>query len=136
MAGPGCRIGATLSGRDRAEHALITLLLAKLQPSRMPRDAAKRNYTQGLRWSLWQGSKDIPWHTLTGKWRKLWCLHATGQPLPHATVCLTVLQPKFLEQFRNARFHFKSGLLDQQGTFKGVWLNAERTEWALEKEQQ
>jgi hypothetical protein len=23
-----------------------------------------------------------------------------------------------------------------QGTFKGVWLNAEHTEWALEKEQQ
>jgi hypothetical protein len=35
-----------------------------------------------------------------------------------------------------AAFHFKSGRLDQQGTFKGVWLNAERTEWALEKEQQ
>ncbi len=51
-------------------------------------------------------------------------------------VGLTVLQPKFLEQFPDARFHFKSGRLDQQGTFKGVWLNKEHTEWALEKEQQ
>ncbi len=49
---------------------------------------------------------------------------------------LTVLQPKFLKQFPNARFHFKSGRLAQQGTFKGVWLNKEHTEWALEKEQQ
>jgi hypothetical protein len=31
------------------------------------------------------------------------------------------------------RFHFNSGRLAQQGTFKGVWLNKERTEWALEK---
>jgi hypothetical protein len=37
---------------------------------------------------------------------------------------------------RWARFHFKSGPLAQRGTFKGVWLNVERTEWALEKEQQ
>jgi hypothetical protein len=29
-----------------------------------------------------------------------------------------------------------SGPLAQRGTFKGMWLNAERTEWALEKEQQ
>jgi hypothetical protein len=36
----------------------------------------------------------------------------------------------------NVRFRFKSGLLAQRGTFKGVWLNKERTEWALEKEQQ
>ncbi len=43
-------------------------------------------------------------------------------------VGLTVLQPEFLEQFPNARFHFKSGRLAQQGTFKGVWLNAEHTE--------
>jgi hypothetical protein len=47
-----------------------------------------------------------------------------------------VLQPKFLEQFPDARFHFKNGLLAQRGTFKGVWLNAEHTEWALEEEQQ
>jgi hypothetical protein len=46
-----------------------------------------------------------------------------------------VLQPEFLKRFPNARFHFKSGPLAQRGTFKGVWLNAERTEWALEKEQ-
>jgi hypothetical protein len=59
------------------------------------------------------------------------CFRATG-----GVVGLTVLQPKFLEQFPNARFHFKSGLLDQRGTFKGVWLNKEHTEWALEKEQQ
>jgi hypothetical protein len=44
--------------------------------------------------------------------------------------------PEFLEQFPNARFHFKGGLLVQWGTFKGVWLNEEHTEWALEKEQQ
>jgi hypothetical protein len=49
---------------------------------------------------------------------------------------LTVLQPEFLEQFPDARFHFNGGLLDQQGTFKGVWLNKEHTEWALGKEQQ
>ncbi len=36
----------------------------------------------------------------------------------------------------NARFTFASGPQAQRGTFKGVWLNAERTEWALEKEQQ
>jgi hypothetical protein len=47
-----------------------------------------------------------------------------------------VLQPKFLEQFPNARFHFNSGDGAQRGTFKGVWLNKEHTEWALEKEQQ
>jgi hypothetical protein len=53
---------------------------------------------------------------------------------PHpGVVGLTVLQPKFLEQFPNARFHFNSGRLDQQGMFKGVWLNEERTEWALER---
>jgi hypothetical protein len=57
-------------------------------------------------------------------------LHNTG------VVGLTVLKPKFLEQFPDARFPFKSGRIAQQGTFKGVWLNAERTEWALEKEQQ
>jgi hypothetical protein len=51
-------------------------------------------------------------------------------------VGLTVLQPKFLEQFPNARFHFNSDRLAQQGTFKGVWLNEEHTEWALEEEQQ
>ncbi len=51
-----------------------------------------------------------------------------------SVVGLTVLQPKFLEQFPNARFHFKSGLLAQRGTFKGVWLNEEHTEWALEKQ--
>ncbi len=51
-------------------------------------------------------------------------------------VGLTVLQPEFLKQFPDARFHFNSGRRAQQGTFKGVWLNAERTEWALEKEQQ
>jgi hypothetical protein len=51
-------------------------------------------------------------------------------------VGLTVLQPKFLEQFPNARFHFKSGPGAQQGTYKGVWLNEEHTEWALEEEQQ
>jgi hypothetical protein len=47
-----------------------------------------------------------------------------------------VLQPEFLQQFPNARFHFNSGRPAQQGTFKGVWLNEERTEWALEEEQQ
>jgi hypothetical protein len=48
-------------------------------------------------------------------------------------VGLTVLQPKFLEQFPDARFHFKSGPLAQRGTFKGVWLNEEWTAWALER---
>jgi hypothetical protein len=48
-------------------------------------------------------------------------------------VGLTVLQPKFLEQFPDVRFHFKSSNLAQRGTFKGVWLNAERTEWTLQK---
>jgi hypothetical protein len=51
-------------------------------------------------------------------------------------VGLTVLQPKFLKQFPDVRFLFKRGPLAQRRTFKGVWLNAERTEWALEKEQQ
>jgi hypothetical protein len=47
-----------------------------------------------------------------------------------------VLQPKFLKDFPNARFTFKHGPGAQRGTFKGVWLNKEHTEWALEKEQQ
>jgi hypothetical protein len=34
------------------------------------------------------------------------------------------------------RFHFNSGPTAQRGTFKGVWLNEEHTEWALEEEQQ
>jgi hypothetical protein len=34
------------------------------------------------------------------------------------------------------RFRFKTGNLAQRGTFKGVWLDEERTVWALEKEQQ
>ncbi len=76
--------------------------------------------TQGLRWSLFQGSQDVRWDT-----------QATS-----GVVGLTVLQPKFLEQFPNARFHFKKGRPGQRGTFKGVWLNKEHTEWALEKEQQ
>jgi hypothetical protein len=46
---------------------------------------------------------------------------------------LTVLQPEFLEQFPNARFDFRSGAFAQRGTFKGMWLNKERTEWALEE---
>jgi hypothetical protein len=49
---------------------------------------------------------------------------------------VTVLQPEFLKRFPNARFTFASGPGAQRGTFKGVWLNADRTEWALEKEQQ
>ncbi len=69
---------------------------------------------------VWEVSKDVPWDT-----------QATG-----GVVGLTVLQPEILEQFPNARFHFNSGLPAQQGTFKGAWLNAEHTEWALEKEQQ
>jgi hypothetical protein len=72
------------------------------------------------RWSLWQGSKDIPWDT---------------KPTS-GVVGLTVLQPEFLKQFPTARFHFNSGDCAQRGTFKGVWLNKEHTEWALEKEQQ
>jgi hypothetical protein len=65
-----------------------------------------------------------------------------GHPLGHqahqlqatsGVVGLTVLQPKFLEQFPNARFHFNSGDGAQRGTFKGVWLNKEHTEWALER---
>jgi hypothetical protein len=51
-------------------------------------------------------------------------------------VGLTVLQPEFLEQYPNARFTFASGPPAQRGTFKGVWLNEERTEWALEKEEE
>jgi hypothetical protein len=47
-----------------------------------------------------------------------------------------VLQPEFLKRFPDARFHFNTSNLAQQGTFKGVWLNDEWTEWALEKEQQ
>jgi hypothetical protein len=65
---------------------------------------------------LFQGSKDVPWGT-----------QATG-----GVVGLTVLQPKFLEQFPDARFHFK-GPLAQRGTFKDVWLHEERTVWALER---
>ena len=60
----------------------------------------------------------------------------TWAPATSGVVGLTVLQPKFLEQFPNARFHFKSGPGAQQGTYKGVWLNEEHTEWALEEEQQ
>ncbi len=55
---------------------------------------------------------------------------AQRAPDPHPTA------HKFLEQFPNARFHFNSGRQAQQGTFKGVWLNKEHTEWALEEEQQ
>ncbi len=44
-----------------------------------------------------------------------------------------MLQPKFLEQFPNARFQFKTGPPAQRGTFKGVWFNEQRTEWALER---
>ncbi len=40
------------------------------------------------------------------------------------------------QQYPNARFTFNRGDGAQRGTFKGVWLNAEHTEWALEKEQQ
>ncbi len=69
--------------------------------------------------SLFQGSRDVPWGTQGG-----------------GVVGLTVLQPKFLKDFPNARFHFKSGRTAQQGTFKGLWLNKEHTEWALEKEEQ
>ncbi len=47
-----------------------------------------------------------------------------------------MLQPKFLEQFPDVRFTFASDPGAQRGTFKGVWLNAERTEWALEKEEE
>jgi hypothetical protein len=71
-----------------------------------------------LRWSLWQNSLDIPINTKYGS----------------GVVGLTVLQPEFLTRFPNARFLFKKGHLAQRGTFKGVWLNAEQTEWALEKE--
>ncbi len=53
---------------------------------------------------------------------------------PVTVVGLTVLQPEFLERFPNARFDFHAGPGAQRGTFKGVWLNAERTEWALEEE--
>jgi hypothetical protein len=45
-----------------------------------------------------------------------------------------VLKPEFLKRFPNARFTFASGPGAQRGTFKGVWLNKEQTEWALEKE--
>jgi hypothetical protein len=79
----------------------------------MPSDPAKRKASK-------QGSKDIPW----------------GTKATSGVVGLTVLQPKFLQRFPNARFHFNSGDGAQRGTFKGVWLNAEHTEWALEKEQQ
>ncbi len=68
------------------------------------------------RWSLFQGSLDVPWGTQGG-----------------GVAGLTVLQPKFLEQFPNVRFHFKKGRPAQRGTFKGVWLNKEHTEWALER---
>jgi hypothetical protein len=88
----------------------------------MPRDPAKRlasnqRYQQSDKGQATaQASKDIPWDT-----------KATS-----GVVGLTVLQPKFLEQFPNVRSHFNSGL-DQRGTFKGVWLNKEHTEWALER---
>jgi hypothetical protein len=75
-----------------------------------------QEYTQGLRWSLFQGSQDVPWGTQGG-----------------GVVGLTVLKPKFLEQFPDARFTFKHGPGAQRGTFRGVWLNKEHTEWALEK---
>jgi hypothetical protein len=103
----------------RARPALTS---APPRPAPTPQLATTQGqeYPQGLRWSLFQGSQDVPWGT-----------QATG-----GVVGLTVLQPKFLKQFPNARFHFNSGRQAQQGTFKGVWLNKEHTEWALEKEQQ
>jgi hypothetical protein len=70
-----------------------------------------------LRWSLWQRSLDVPTNTKSTS----------------GVVGLSVLQPEFLKQFPDARFHFNSGPLAQRGTFKGVWLNEERTEWALER---
>jgi hypothetical protein len=63
------------------------------------------------------------------------CLRARPDCFP-ALPGLTVLQPEFLEQFPKARFHFKSSPLAQRGTFMGVWLNEERTTWALEKEEE
>ncbi len=109
----------------RACRARPALTSAPPRPTHTPQLATTQgdDYPQGLRWSLFQGSQDV---------RRC--------PLPFTqgggVVGLTVLQPKFLKQFPNARFHFKKGLLAQQGTFKGVWLNKEHTEWALEKEQQ
>jgi hypothetical protein len=73
--------------------------------------------TTDLRWSLWQSSLNIPTNTKSTR----------------GVVGLTVLQPKFLEQFPNARFHFKSGPLAQRGTFKGVWLDEDEGVWALER---
>ncbi len=60
--------------------------------------------TTDLSWSLWQRSLDIPINTKSNS----------------GVVGLTVMQPKFLEQFPDARFHFKSGPGAQRGTFKGV----------------
>jgi hypothetical protein len=64
-------------------------------------------------------------------------LQLCGDARPLRSSCLlTVLQPEFLKRFPNARFTFASAPGAQRGTFKGVWLNAERTEWALEKEEE
>jgi hypothetical protein len=71
-----------------------------------------------LRWSLWQDSLNVPWDT-----------KATS-----GVVGLTVLQPKFFKDFPNARFTFGSGPASQRGTFKGVWLNEDEDEWALQME--
>jgi hypothetical protein len=40
-----------------------------------------------------------------------------------------VLQPKFLEQFPNACFHFSSGDGAQRGTFKGVTRSTPSGRW-------
>jgi hypothetical protein len=69
-------------------------------------------------WAL--GDKKVP----TFRWEGAW-------PAASARAVAACV----LKQFPNARFHFNSGRQAQQGTFKGVWLNKEHTEWALEKEQ-
>ncbi len=60
--------------------------------------------------------------------------HAARARVGTGVVGLTVLQPEFLKRFPNARFTFNSGPGAQRGTFKGVWLNKEHNEWALQKE--
>jgi hypothetical protein len=62
-------------------------------------------------------------------------VHSHEQSQLSGVVGLTVLQPKFLEQFHDVRFHFKNNNLAQRGTFKGAWLNErERETYTLERD--
>ncbi len=113
------KLAAGRAANKAAREAIAAAIAAEQKAAQTAREAAATAFALPTPRSS-PPPKAVPWDT---------------KPTS-GVVGLTVLQPKFLEQFPNARFHFKSGRIDQQGTFKGVWLNAERTEWALEKEQQ